>query len=61
MLTPNAGVAQLVEQLICNHQVVSSNLITGSIISLVTTILYKKRRTATGAVFLRVGLIVGLS
>ena len=30
MLTPNAGVAQLVEQLICNHQVVSSSLITGS-------------------------------
>ena len=27
----NAGVAQLVEQLICNHQVVSSSLITGSI------------------------------
>ncbi len=26
----NAGVAQLVEQLICNHQVVSSSLITGS-------------------------------
>ena len=25
-----AGVAQLVEQLICNHQVVSSSLITGS-------------------------------
>jgi hypothetical protein len=28
--TSNAGVAQLVEQLICNHQVVSSSLITGS-------------------------------
>ena len=27
---PTAGVAQLVEQLICNHQVVSSSLITGS-------------------------------
>ena len=27
-----SGVAQLVEQLICNHQVVSSNLIIGSII-----------------------------
>ena len=31
VITPNAGVAQLVEQLICNHQVVSSSLITGSI------------------------------
>ena len=29
--THQAGVAQLVEQLICNHQVVSSSLITGSI------------------------------
>jgi hypothetical protein len=28
--TKKAGVAQLVEQLICNHQVVSSSLITGS-------------------------------
>lgn len=27
----HAGLAQLVEQLICNHQVVSSSLITGSI------------------------------
>ena len=30
----HAGVAQLVEQLICNHQVVSSSLITGSIFAI---------------------------
>ena len=29
--TRNAGLAQLVEQLICNHQVVSSSLTSGSI------------------------------
>src|SRR5690606_34438160 len=30
-----AGVAQLVEQLICNHQVVGSSPITGSILTLI--------------------------
>ena len=29
-----AGIAQLVEQLICNHQVVSSSLTTGTILKL---------------------------
>ena len=38
-----AGVAQLVEQLICNHQVVSSSLITGSILTLNNTTTYKVR------------------
>ena len=37
--TMNAGLAQLVEQLICNHQVVSSSLTSGSIINRLVTIL----------------------
>ena len=42
---PAAGVAQLVEQLICNHQVVSSSLITGSILNPIhTTVTRNERR-----------------
>ncbi len=36
-----AGLAQLVEQLICNHQVVSSSLTAGSILNLVNSIIYE--------------------
>ena len=55
-----AGVAQLVEQLICNHQVVSSSLITGSIVNISVIVTYESESTALVAVFSSVGLYVGL-
>gem|GEM_PF-6232937 len=50
-LPASADVAQLVEQLICNHQVVSSNLIIGSSLNPVKTIIYERQKTALVAVF----------
>jgi hypothetical protein len=41
-----AGVAQLVEQLICNHQVVGSSPITGSNINTIETIACEKQKAA---------------
>ncbi len=57
---PLAGVAQLVEQLICNHQVVGSSPITGSILTPSDTATYKKRKTDASLPFSLVGLNVGL-
>ena len=56
----SAGVAQLVEQLICNHQVGGSSPFTGSTITLIITASDAKRRTVRTAVLLRVGPNVGL-
>ena len=55
-----AGVAQLVEQLICNHQVGGSSPFTGSSITTTDVTVYGNTNDSKNGVFHLVGLNVGL-
>jgi hypothetical protein len=54
-----AGIAQLVEQLICNQQVIGSNPIAGSLCNVAAAMNAEARVTALGAWFLPVGGVRG--